>query len=152
MGMRVSKKRNLASQISFLKPQDGSTEGLWAAWLRPTLWSKLDLPFPRSNTLPRNSLSSRNHHPGDPHVPAGPGPGHGHGRTCVPEAGCPAHACCSLIPALLPTRLTWAASGFALGSKIRSCLSWKSQEEKTAQLGQGGSLGAGRPASPNPRL
>ena len=32
---------------------------------------------PRPNTLPRSSLSSRNHHPGDPHVPAGPGPGHG---------------------------------------------------------------------------
>ena len=31
MGMRVSKKRNLASQISFLKPQDGSTEGLCKA-------------------------------------------------------------------------------------------------------------------------
>lgn len=42
--MKVSEKRNLASQVSFLKPQDGSTEGLWAAWLRPTLWSKLDLP------------------------------------------------------------------------------------------------------------
>lgn len=107
--------------------------------------------FPRPNTLPRNSLSSGNHHPGDPHVPAGPGPGHRRHRTCVPGAGFPAHACCSLNPALLPTRLTWVASGFALGSKIRSCLSWKSREGKTAQLGRGGSLGAGRPAPPQPQ-
>lgn len=76
-------------------------------------------------------------------MPAWPEPGHGHGRTCVPEAGCPAHACCSLIPALLPTRLTWAASGFGSGVEDPGeRLSWKSQKEKTAQLGQGGSLGA----------
>lgn len=45
--------------------------------------------------------------------------------------------------ALLPTQLTWEASGFALGSKILSCLSWKSKEEATrVQLGWAGSLGA----------
>lgn len=36
--MGVSKKeRKLESQISFLKPRDASTEGLWAAWLCPIL-------------------------------------------------------------------------------------------------------------------
>lgn len=32
-------------------------------------------------------------------------------------------------PSPLPTQLTWEAPGFALGSKIRSCLSWKRREE-----------------------
>lgn len=37
-GVRVSKKeRKLESQISFLKPQDVSTEGLRKARLHPTL-------------------------------------------------------------------------------------------------------------------
>lgn len=45
--------------------------------------------------------------------------------------------------ALLPTQLTWEASGFALGSKILSCLSWKSKEEAIrVQLGWDESLGA----------
>ena len=37
-GVRVSKKeRKLESQISFPRPQDASTEGLWTARLHPTL-------------------------------------------------------------------------------------------------------------------
>lgn len=149
--MRVSKERKLESQISFLKPQDASTEGLWAAWLPPPCDQSWILPR-RRTCFPERASS---HLPGDPHVPARPRPGAwGVAESVCQRLSCP---CPRLLEPLGPqsssTAHTTHLGGLGLGSGVKDAqlLVLEKQRGENSTIRPGRSSGRW-PISPTPRL